>query len=117
MYQEICCGRGLGLGGCGGGRGQGVGGGVGEVQGYCLEDLLKQLLLLNSCTTTTSSCWSTGLQDGAGVHQDHPAQRGLRHWGYLDGGVVTIVARLDKSIYYVGFSISRNLNLYKIRLL
>ena len=71
----------------------------------------KQLLLLNLCTTTTSSCWSTGLQEGAGVHQDHPAQRGLRHWGYLDGGVVTIVARLDKPIYYVGFSISRNLNL------
>ena len=48
----------------------------------------KQILLLNLCTTTTSSCWSTGLQEGAGVHQDHPAQRGLRHWGYLDGGVV-----------------------------
>ena len=84
---------------------------MGEVRGYCLEDLLKQLLLLNSCTTTTSSCWSTGLQEGAGVHQDHPAQRGLRHWGYLDGGVVTIVARLDKPIYYVGFSISKLINL------
>ena len=80
---------------------------MGEVRGYCLEDLLKQLLLLNSCTTTTSSCWSTGLQEGAGGHQDHPAQRGLRHWGYLDGGVVTIVARLDKPNYYVGSSINR----------
>ena len=73
---------------------------MGEVRGYCLESLIKQLLLLNSCTTTTSSCWSTGLQEGAGGHQDHPAQRGLRHWGYLDGGVVTIVARLDKAKLY-----------------
>ena len=63
---------------------------MGEVRGYCLEDQIKQLLLLNlqlllPLDVDGALHW---VQLGAGGQDYQPAEEGLRFGGYLDGGGV-----------------------------